>query len=350
MTKTKNILILFAILFAFSCKKSTNNSQNSDDLTSSVLQSIALNVCTASYEDLYSQSLSLQSAIADLQANPSQQNLIVCKEAWKKVRITWETSESWLFGPISTSNIDPRIDTWPVDFNEIDSVLNSGNVLSEAYVDQLEDALKGFHLIEYFLWGQNGNKLYSDITPREYEYLIALSLNLTKLSKEARDSWKNQFASEVSNAGNSSATYTTQQQAFVEIVDAMSGICDEVANGKMNEPFINQDASLEESPYAQNSLIDFTNNIKGVLTIYNGDYNGSYIGLEDLVRTYNTSLDLEIKNGVAEAIAALNTITLPYGQAIFSQATQIQNAIDKINALEQILDTKLKPFILQYTK
>ncbi len=348
--KIKLSLSLVLLLTILSCKKNTKTQDNLDSLKSDILHSIAFNVCTASYEEMYNQSLELQNAITTLESNPSQQNLFACRDAWRNVRLTWELTESWLFGPISSNNIDPRIDTWPVDFNEIDSVLNSGNALTEAYIDQLEDALKGFHPIEYFLWGQNGVKLYTDITPREYEYLKALSFNLTKLAKEVRDSWKDNFANEISQAGNGSHTYSSQQKAYIEIVDAMSGICDEVANGKMNEPFINQDASLEESPYAQNSLNDFIQNIKGVYTLYTGEYKGNNIGLDDLLKEYNTSLDLEIKTAIAESLAALNTITLPYGQAIFSQATQIQNAINKVNALDEMIDKKLKPFIIQYTK
>lgn len=350
MNKLKLFSFSLILISCFSCNKKKSNIQDKDTLHADILHSIAYNVCTASYEELYNRALILENTIQTLQTNPTESNLIVCQTAWRNVRHTWENTESWLFGPISANSIDPRIDTWPVDFNEIDSVLNLGIPLSENFIDNLEDALKGFHPTEYYLWGANGNKMAAQITPRQFEYLIALTHNLSKLTKEVRDSWKDSFANEVATAGNGSATYSTKQKAFVEIINAMAEICEEVANGKMKDPFINQDASLEESPYSNNSMSDFTQNIQGVLMIYQGDFNGNHLGIEDLVRTHNTSLDLEIKNAHAEAIAALNAINIPFGQAIFSQQMQIQKAMDKINILAETLENKLKPFILQYVQ
>ena len=150
------------------------------------------------------------------------------------------------------------------------------------------------------------------------------------------------------SAGNGSNSYSSVTSAYIELVDAMSGICDEVANGKMNTPFIAQDPTVEESPFAQNSLNDFTNNIQGVMMLYKGQYATDKLGIEDLVLFYNTSLDQEIKTSHAEAVAALQAISSPFGDAILSQPILVQNAMDKINALEAILSTQLKPFLLQH--
>ena len=345
----KKFLAILPMVLLFSCgKKTTNN--NNETLSNDIIYNISHNVCKSSYLELYKGAADLEASVVDLQLNPSQANLVQCQTAWKAVRYTWETTESWLFGPISANNIDPRIDTWPVDFNAIDSVLNTQNTLNEAYVNNLEDALKGFHPIEYFLWGANGAKTANDFTPRQLEYLVALSHNLTSLCKEVSDTWSNSFANDLATAGSGSASYNSLNSAYIEIVDAMSGICDEVANGKIHEPFIAQNAMLEESPFAQNSLKDFTQNIAGVLTIYTCNFKDNKLGIEDLVRQYNTSLDLEIKTKHAEAMAALGAISLPFGEAIISQPIQVQNAIDKINGLADILENKLKPFLMQYGK
>jgi len=338
-----------AILLLASCgKKTTTTTTDLSTLKKNILSDIASTVCSASYTEMNNRAIVLENAVIAFQTTTNPANLEACRLAWKSVRYTWETTEGWLFGPISANNIDPRIDTWPVDFNSIDSVLNTTIVFTEAYIDNLEDALKGFHPVEYFLWGSAGTKTVAEFTPRQLEYLVALTHNLTKLSNEVNNTWKNGYTAELATAGNGSASYATTGSAYIEIVDAMSGICDEVANGKINEPFLAQDPSLEESPYAKNSMKDFTQNIQGVLLIYQGNFSQDKLGIEDLVRMYNTSLDLDIKTKHAEAIAALNTITLPFGEAIITQPIQVQNAITKINALEEVLDTKLKPFLLQY--
>ena len=108
-----------------------------------------------------------------------------------------------------------------------------------------------------------------------------------------------------------------------------------------------QDPSLEESPYSSNSIIDFTNNIRGVEAIYLGNYNNNGLGIEDFVTQYNLSLDIKIKNDLALSIAALNNITLPFGQAILDQPQQVQTAIDAIMGLKATLESDLIPFIQQ---
>ena len=348
MTRFFLSFILVSTLFA--CGKKNTNTIENTTLKTDILHHVAYKVCAASYTEMYHKALSLEQSINTLQTTPTQNNLLACRDAWKQVRETWETTESWLFGPISANNIDPRIDTWPVDFVAIDSVLASPVIFTDSYMQSLDDALKGFHPIEYFMWGANGNKLASDFTPRQFEYLQALSKNLRILCEEVNSTWVNGYADELAKAGNGSTTYSNINSAYIEIVDAMSGICDEVANGKINDPFLAQDPLLEESPFSKNSIVDFTKNIDGVMVIYQGYFNTDGLGVEDLVRQYNTSLDLSIKQAHGEAINALQAVTLPFGEAIISQPVLVQNAIHKINALHVVLDTKLKPFLQQYAK
>jgi len=90
---------------------------------------------------------------------------------------------------VSTNEIDPRIDTWPVNFEDLESQLGSEEEFTEEYIDGLEDALKGFHPIEYLIFGVDGNKEATAVTSREIEYLKALGLNLKALTAEVADSW-----------------------------------------------------------------------------------------------------------------------------------------------------------------
>ncbi|MBB5395793.1 imelysin family protein [Mucilaginibacter sp. AK015] len=344
-------LVLPLTLLGLSCSKNNpdNNADNST-LKTEVLANISANVCAASYEDMYAKTQELQAAVTALNTTTNDDNLATARVKWKAIRTTWEQSEAWLFGPVESENIDPRIDTWPVDFNALETILNSNDVLNEAYVDGLDDALKGFHPIEYLLWGQNGTKTAAQLKPREKDFLAALTQNLVKLSKEVRDNWTNGYTAQLANAGKGSGEFTTQQAAFVQIADAMAGICGEVADSKLKEPFDAQDPMLEESPFAKNSITDFTNNIKGILAIYQGRFTADGKGIEDVVRANNLSLDAEIKSKHAAAIAALGAIDKPFGEAIVSEQSKVQNAMTKITELAEVLDSKLKPFLIQYTK
>lgn len=130
-----------------------------------------------------------------------------------------------------------------------------------------------------------------------------------------------------------------------EIVNAMAGICDEVANGKIGETFTAADPTLEESPFSNNSLADFKNNIKGVEMVYYAQFNADGTGMDDFLKNNNLTLHNKIVNQLNNALAAFNGITVPFGQAITAQPTQVQNLIDKINDLKVTLEDELLPFI-----
>lgn len=333
------------------CDKNDSGGTDTTELKTEILNDAATVVITPSYEDMFAKASTLSNAVSTLVTTTNDANLTAAREAWKNMRTTWEQTEAWLFGPVEADDIDPRIDTWPVDFNALDAQLASSNQFTESYIDNLPDDLKGFHPIEYLLWGQNGNKTAASFTAREKEYLTGLTDNLKKLSESVKNSWTGGYGNTLKTAGNSgNSDYPTQQSAFVEMVDAMAGICDEVANAKMNDPFESEDPSQEESPFAKNSIIDFTNNIQGILKIYQGSFASDGKGIEDLVRSYNLSLDNEIKTKHATAIAALKAISVPFGEAITTQQTQVQTAMEKINDLASTLEDKLKPFVLQYVK
>jgi putative iron-regulated protein len=348
LNKIFSILFTIGILSVLSCKKTVVEDVDTSTLRSEILNDIAKNVCKKSYENLYTDALNLENSIVELKQNSNALNLETAKSKWLKLRETWEQTEAWLFGPVSTANIDPRIDTWPVDFVSIDSVLNSGNSFTENYIDNLEDALKGFHPIEYFLWGKQGNKTAIDFTNKELEFLEALSKNLTKLCLEVKNSWDGNYENELKNAGISSSIYSSKKTAFLEITNAMAGICNEVAGGKIEIPFSLQNPDLEESPFSKNSLTDFKQNIIGVLKIYQGNLIEDKLGIEDLVKEYNISLHQKIINQHNLAISALNNINLPFGEAIIQQPILVQKAIDEINNLEKVINQDLNTFIQQY--
>ncbi len=349
--KSNTIKILIACSFLFilhGCKDKTVKPIITDNSTQ-ILTDYSTNICLDGYRTLSDKSVQLHADVIAFISNPSQSALIQCQNDWKQTREIWEQSEAYLFGPVSTNSIDPRIDTWPVDFKRLDSIMASSVPIDQPYINQLEESLKGFHPIEYLLFGKNADKQYSQFTNRQKEYLLALSENLKTLTASLKNDWEvngGNFYTIFSTAGNGSALYPTKKSAFEEMSNAMIGICDEVANSKIDEVFVTLDSTKEESPFAKNSLTDFTNNIQGVMNAYLSKGNTKDgLGLEDFVRTYNLSLDGAIKQKHNAAIAALNNITVPFGEAIFTQPIQVQNAVDAINSLKVELEENLLPVI-----
>lgn len=348
----RNLYIITCILVLISCEKekATNNVVSTQ---SDVLRDLSLNVYLSTYENLSLRTNKFHQDVQSFINNPTQENLDLCRSGWKSAREAWENSEAWLFGPVSTNSIDPSIDTWPVDFIRLDSVLSSTAVFDNTYINNLEESLKGFHPIEYILFGFNGNKSANQITSRQKEYLLALSENLRQLTLDLHNSWALQggnYVTEILNAGSSNL-FPSKLSAYQEIANAMIGICDEVANGKIGDVFTTLDSMGEESPFAKNSMVDFKNNILGVEAVYLGNINGSdNKGMEDFVRMYNLSLDGKIKQKISQSKAALAQITLPFGRAISEQPIQVQQAIDAINSLKTELEEGLLPLIQMHVK
>jgi predicted lipoprotein len=354
---------------ATACKKDkTDNPANpsspaTEDMKQTILSDFSGTVCQATYNDLSANANNLYNAINTFVNSNNDNDLVACKQAWRQTRQAWEQSEGFLFGPVESDNIDPHIDTWPVNFASLDSILANGPATFDGtYIDNLEDALKGFHPIEYLLFGNDGAKTAAQFNQRQKDFLVALTLNLKALCTDVSTKWNpavsGNYHAIFTTAGNGSAVYSTKRAAYEELVNAMAGICDEVANGKMKEPYDAVNASLEESPFAKNSLTDFRNNIKSVENVYLGRYTktdgtvGDAKGLEDLVRANNLSLDGNFKTKVSNAIAAIDNITVYFGQAIQTsngQRQQIQIAMQRINELKDLIEGDLLTYIQQQT-
>ena len=345
----KKNIIYFAsvILISLSaCKKNEKDDPAIPPSSDSVLTDFAAILAKPNYADIRSKAGLLDDAIVALDANPNTTTLSFARDAWRNVRIPWEQAEGYLFGPAEEYDYDPATDSWPVNTTQLDSLLNSNNPLELADIEQLEYTLKGYHPIEYILFGVGGSRTPSELTSRHLKYVKSLSQSLFNATDSLVIHW-NSFAIELTTAGVGSVRYSTRKAAFLAIVGAMQGICGEVANGKMKDPLDNLDSSGVESQYAHNATIDFKNNIIGIENAYFSRYNNVFgRSLHDMVNALNSALDNQIQSRITVAIAALDNIDPNYGMAIFTQQTQINTARQAINDLSDQLD-QLNNFIEQ---
>ena len=113
------------------------------------------------YQDIAAKALTLNQAIQALSASPTDANLSTAQTAWRNTRAPWEACEGYLFGPVEDNSYDPTMDSWPLDKTQLDSLLASSNGLSLADIDALPESLKGFHAIEYVLFGEGGSRAAS---------------------------------------------------------------------------------------------------------------------------------------------------------------------------------------------
>ena len=313
-----------------------------------LLADVPSKVIFPTYADLEVKANALNAAVVTLQASTTDVNLQAAQDAWRATRRPWEQSEGFLFGPVETDGIDPSIDSWPVNQADLNAVLASGQPLTKATIDGLEGGLKGFHTIEYLLFGAGSGKAAADLTVRELEYLVAVTESLEGAVSQLRQAWDpagGNFSATVATAGQSGNTvYTSQSQALQEIVNAMIAICDEVGNGKISDPFDQQDRSLEESQFSNNSDADFADNIRSVQNVYLGQYGSSTgTGVRALVQAKQPSLDATITAQTQAAIDAIGQMTPTFGEAITTNQPAVEAARTAVRALRQTLESQLLP-------
>jgi len=323
----------------------------STELIDTVLRTSSNDVILATYTDLNLRAGELKTAVDALKAAPGTTTLEAARQAWRNARRPWEQSEGFLFGPVDEQGIDPSIDDWPVNYVDLDNVMASSATLTKEYVDDLETTLKGFHTIEYLLFGNNSTKTVNDFTPRQFEYLVAVTESFKAKTTQLYSAWSptgQNFADTIAQAGASFNTrYTSRSQALQELVNGMAGICNEVANGKIADPFTLEDRTKEESQFSNNSNTDFADNIRSVQNIYLGTYNGAGTGrgLGAIVALRNPTLDTRLRAEISAAIAAIQNMTPSFGTAIISNKGAVEAAQNAILTVKLSLEKDVLPLV-----
>lgn len=347
MKKNIFLYLIIALFAAWGCGEDDINTVED---YKNILTNVGNDVILATYQELYDQTQILANSLATLETDQTPANLEAARQAWRDARVPWEQSEGFLFGPVDQKGIDPAIDSWPVNQPDLEAVLSSPNALTKAYIDGLDGTLKGFHTIEYLIFGTNNDKQLSDFTPRQFEYLHACAQSLHGATEALYYSWKPEeqnFIANVINAGEVGNTiYPSQKSALEEIITGMVTIVDEVGNGKINDPLSQQNVNLEESRFSANSKQDFANNIRSVKNAYLGVYkNTSGVGISSLISAKNSTLDTKVKQQIDEAIVAIEAIEGTFTTAIFNATASVESAQQKVRTLQQTLESEVLPII-----
>ena len=113
-----------------------------------VLETLVSNVIVPTYTQLADNVEDLEKTLAGLNINNITQAQIdkACQD-FKQARQHWERSEAFLMGAASDFDIDPTIDSWPLNRSLLLSYFNNG--MND---EMLEDAtILGFHALEFIL-------------------------------------------------------------------------------------------------------------------------------------------------------------------------------------------------------
>ncbi len=299
----------------------------------------------------------------------TNEDIVKAGNVWKQARKNWELSEAFLFGPAANHNIDPHIDSWPLDKTAMDNLLK--DIVAGKQWDLTNNGgygLIGFHALEYVLYtlteDENSSQPHStNYAPGEVEYMVAVANDLRDqcvcleacwagtdniseakqaILEEAELDYEEEYGWEMKNSGQAGSHFKTYQDAAQEIIQGCIDIADEVGNTKIGRPATGageEDKNYIESPYSLNSVEDFADNIISIQRSYFGTRQGR-ASLSSYIRSINPELDNEVATAIDDAIAAIRAIPEPFTKtatgpeakaAVKTVGTDLVNTLNKVN-------------------
>lgn len=296
---------------------------------------------------------------------------------WEQARSYWELSEAFLYGPAANHNIDPHIDSWPLDKDGMDAMLGNAEQMAQIeeqgadYVgDKLGYGLLGFHAVEYMLYAndntdrQNLRYHTTDYKRAEVVYLVAIAEDLRNQAVALETAWagidnvsatKQVILEEaeidygvefVKGYGSymkvaTGGTYANYQEAAEELIQGCIDIADEVGNVKIGRPATattEEDRNYIESPYSLNSIVDFMENIVSIKNAYTGSKSGD-ASVSDYIKTVDADLDAECRAAIDAAYDAIKVIPEPF--AVSAKTSEAANAVkvvgtDLVEVLQKV--------------
>jgi len=319
-----------------------------------VLENIVDKVIVPTYTSLADNTEALEKTLNGLTPNTITQAQInsACEE-FKAARQYWERSEAFLMGAASDFDVDPTIDSWPLNRTLLLSYFNNG--MND---EMLDDAtILGFHALEFILFrngqprkvaefqGKDTYKNFENITgAQELTYAQTICTLLKNRTFQLQVAWDGganasrlavvkaaglkyttsnglSFGDNLKKAGVSGgkSTFATLKSAIAQVLSddegSCVGICNEVGTAKIANPFANGDVSYVESPYSYNSIADFRDNIRSIRNIWLGstDKTANTYSFHTFFASVNKeSVNSSIENGYVKAIETISNMPSPF--------------------------------------
>lgn len=326
-----------------------------------VLAAFADNTVLPTYAKMSDAAVKLDKLVSSMKANPTDEKIAEAAELWKQVRQEWELSEAYLFGPAAFANLDPKLDSWPLDQAQLDKILklaDAGSLnVDAAYVrNYLGAALRGFHAVEYLLFRDGKPRSAKDITPGEMAYLSAavrvvaedsialqawwagtdaLGKEKAAYLEEAEIEVGGPYAKEVKNAGKAGSRYESQGEAIEEIIQGCVDIADELAESKLGGPVKSGDPKEFESWYSFSSREDCRNNVLSIRYSYEG-VNSDGNSVSALVAAKSKEADAAVRSAIEKALKSFDAFSAPLSKSL-SDKESFKAAISACSELSQSL-------------
>jgi len=342
---------LFLALFVFAACTSDNGgeepiggSENSFD-RKAMLANWADNIIVPSFENFASSTQDLQDKTSSFTTNPSVENLVQLRSAYKKAYLDFQTVSMFEIGKAEELNYRNFLNTYPADVNTIINDIESGSYnlsLPSAYNKQ------GFPALDFLINGlaTSDQEIVSLYSSEEYKsYLLDVSNRINNLTIEVNASWQGTFRDNFVNNTSSSSTgsvdkftndYVLHFEKFLRSgkIGFPAGVFTGEPSPSNVEAFYSQDLSRDLYIKSVKSVQDF--------------FNGKYYGSNQTGPSYKQYLDYldTMKDG-----QTLSTLINNQFETILSQATGLDQSLksqvqDNNTEMLQAFDELQKEVIL----
>ncbi|HEX4981903.1 MAG TPA: imelysin family protein [Ilumatobacteraceae bacterium] len=148
-----------------------------------VVAAITAEVIVPGYDRLATTTETLQTAIEDVCAQPSDARLTVAQEAWRDARQAWSATRAYRFGPATDDRTMSKID-FPIDPQKITDLLAGTEPVDVETVGALGSDQRGLGGVEAALFGNDPTD------DRSCEYAASASELVATTAVELSDEWE----------------------------------------------------------------------------------------------------------------------------------------------------------------
>ena len=320
-------------------------------------------IALAGYEDSLTTARTLQAAVDGFVAAPSEATLALARAAWIAARVPYQQTEAFRFGNPIVDAWEGRVNAWPLDEGLIDYVdasyggatdenpLAAANIIAspvlmiagqEVDATEITPALiaetlneadgvetnvaRGYHAIEFLLWGQDlngtgpgaGARPYTDYVQsdactgancdRRADYLTSAIALLVSDLEEMVGEWNADGAARAALLDDPAAGIT----AMLTGIGSLS--YGEQAGERMRLGLMLNDPEEEHDCFSDNTHASHYNDGLGMQNVYLGRYvriDGSVVegpSLSGLVAAADPALDAEMRGKLDTTMTALAAI------------------------------------------
>ncbi len=320
-------------------------------------------IAAAKYADSLSTAQVLQQAVAALIAAPSDATLTAARTAWLAARVPYQQTEVYRFGNAIVDEWEGKVNSWPLDEGLIDYVdasyggptddnelaalniianpvlniagqqVDATDITPALIADTLNEAdgvetniARGYHAIEFLLWGQDlngtgpgaGERPYTDYVQgadctggncdRRAAYLAAATDLLVADLAEMAPNW-------TADGAARAALMADENAGIIAMLTGMGSLSyGEQAGERMRLGLMLNDPEEEHDCFSDNTHNSHYYDGLGVQNAYLGRYvrpDGTVVegaSLSDLIAATDPALDADMQAKLETTMAALGAI------------------------------------------